>query len=577
MSKRTSSPLTEPFAPFSSPTNNEEQLASLARAINYAKEFVLLVALCNDNDLRRELMGRLRELLPGKTVQEMPLFENVESLYHRMAEEFGGPEAKPPHVCMVYGLEAWLPAGDESETSPFVRNLNAARNHFPRLFSGALVLWLSDHLLTAVARGAPDFCSVRSGTYLFAASPKERLETAGLLQVLGLDGVAGLSIEEKRRRAEDLESMLNEMERQPESERDAGRYRRLLEAAVETYFTLAEYPKAEPLLRRAVQSDEKSYGPDHPKVATGLNNLAALLQETNRLSKAEPFMRRALAIDEKSYGPDHPTVARDLNNLATLLYTTNRLSEAEPLMRRALEINENSVGPDYPKVAAALNNLAQLLKTTNRLSEAEPLYRRALDIYEKSLGPDHPKVATTLNNLAELLRDTNRLSETEPLYRRALDIWEKSVGSEHPHVASCLNNLALLLRDTNRLSEAEPLHQRALEIVEKSYGPDHPEVAIHLNNLAELLQATDRLSEAEPLYRRAVQIDEKSYGPHHPNVARDLNNLAGLFYTTNRLSKAEPLLRRALAIFQASYGPDHPHTQTTQKNLDILLEELGKQ
>ena len=37
-------------------------------------------------------------------------------------------------------------------------------------------------------------------------------------------------------------------------------------------------------------------------------------------------MRRALAIDEKSFGPEHPNVASDLNNLAGLLQATNRLS-----------------------------------------------------------------------------------------------------------------------------------------------------------------------------------------------------------------------------------------------------------
>ena len=37
-------------------------------------------------------------------------------------------------------------------------------------------------------------------------------------------------------------------------------------------------------------------------------------------------MRRALAIDEQSYGPDHPNVATDLNNLALLLKATNRLA-----------------------------------------------------------------------------------------------------------------------------------------------------------------------------------------------------------------------------------------------------------
>ena len=94
----------------------------------------------------------------------------------------------------------------------------------------------------------------------------------------------------------------------------------------------ADYAEAEPLYRRALAIDEQSYGPDHPNVASDLNNLAQLLQATNRLAEAEPLMRRALAIDEKSYGPDHPNVAIRLNNLAQLLQATNRLAEAEPLI-----------------------------------------------------------------------------------------------------------------------------------------------------------------------------------------------------------------------------------------------------
>ena len=91
--------------------------------------------------------------------------------------------------------------------------------------------------------------------------------------------------------------------------------------------------------------------------------------------------------------PIIPNVARDLNNLAQLLQATNRLAEAEPLMRRALAIDEQAYGPDHPNVAIRLNNLAQLLKATNRLDEAEPLMRRALAIDEKAYGPDHPDVA----------------------------------------------------------------------------------------------------------------------------------------------------------------------------------------
>lgn len=126
------------------------------------------------------------------------------------------------------------------------------------------------------------------------------------------------------------------------------------------YFT-ADYNRAEPLMRRALKIDEDSFGPNHPSVATALNNLAELLRETNRLDEAVPLYNRALKIDEDSFGKDHPNVARDLNNLALLLAATNRLSEAEPLMRRALKICEDSLGPDHPSTITARNNL-RLLK-----------------------------------------------------------------------------------------------------------------------------------------------------------------------------------------------------------------------
>jgi tetratricopeptide (TPR) repeat protein len=208
-----------------------------------------------------------------------------------------------------------------------------------------------------------------------------------------------------------------------------------------------------------------------------------------RYSEAERVSRRALAIDQASLPPDHPKVATRLNNLAELLRVTNRLEEAEPLMRRALAIDETSYGPDHPEVAIRLNNLALLLKATNRLAEAEPLIHRALGIFETSYGPDHPNVANTLNNLAQLLQDTNRLDEAEPLVRRALAIDETSYGPDHPNVAIRLNNLAMLLKDTSRLAEAGPLMRRALTIFEANLGPDHPNTVIARGNLAALQAA----------------------------------------------------------------------------------------
>ena len=103
-----------------------------------------------------------------------------------------------------------------------------------------------------------------------------------------------------------------------------------------------------------------------------------LLQGTGRHAEAEPLMRRALASDERSYGPDHPAVARGLNNLAMLLQGTGRHAEAEPLYRRALASWERSYGPDHPEVARGLNNLAVLSPGHGaKHAKAEPLYRQA--------------------------------------------------------------------------------------------------------------------------------------------------------------------------------------------------------
>jgi tetratricopeptide (TPR) repeat protein len=180
-------------------------------------------------------------------------------------------------------------------------------------------------------------------------------------------------------------------------------------------------------MRRALAIVEASYGAEHPNVANCLNNLAQLLQATNRMGEAEPLMRRALAIDEASYGAEHPDVSIRLSNLAGLLQATNRLGEAEPLSRRALAIDEAIYGTEHPRGAIDLNNLGQLLQATNRLAEAEPLMRRMVVIllkFQRATGHPHPHRDTVLANHAHLLRALGRdeasiAAEQQAMHREA--------------------------------------------------------------------------------------------------------------------------------------------------------------
>ncbi len=72
--------------------------------------------------------------------------------------------------------------------------------------------------------------------------------------------------------------------------------------------------------------------------ATGLNNLANLYQAQGHYAEAEPLYQRALAIWEKTLGPDHPDVATSLENYAALLRETGRGEEAKEMEVRAKAI-----------------------------------------------------------------------------------------------------------------------------------------------------------------------------------------------------------------------------------------------
>jgi tetratricopeptide (TPR) repeat protein len=104
-----------------------------------------------------------------------------------------------------------------------------------------------------------------------------------------------------------------------------------------------------------------------------MSQLGLLLMARALHAEAEPLLRRALAIDEVSYGLEHPDVARGLNNLAALLQDGNRLKEAEPLYRRACLILvefEHRTGHQHPNRDAVLENYRILLAALGR-SEAE--------------------------------------------------------------------------------------------------------------------------------------------------------------------------------------------------------------
>ena len=111
-----------------------------------------------------------------------------------------------------------------------------------------------------------------------------------------------------------------------------------------------------------------------------LNQEVMELYRTGKYNRAVVVAKKALEVAEKKVGPNHPSVATSLNNLAELYRVQGHYALAEPLYKRALTIVEEVLGPNHPDVATDLGNLAELYRATKRDEEAESLEQRAARI-----------------------------------------------------------------------------------------------------------------------------------------------------------------------------------------------------
>ncbi|CAN0549261.1 unnamed protein product [Ectocarpus sp. 12 AP-2014] len=72
--------------------------------------------------------------------------------------------------------------------------------------------------------------------------------------------------------------------------------------------------------------------------------------------------KRSLAIGEKTFGPDHPEVASHLTNWAVLLHEQGKHKEAIALLERVLSIRMQKLGENHPDTVSSKKSLEMVRK-----------------------------------------------------------------------------------------------------------------------------------------------------------------------------------------------------------------------
>jgi tetratricopeptide (TPR) repeat protein len=186
----------------------------------------------------------------------------------------------------------------------------------------------------------------------------------------------------------------------------------------ELYLETGRDDKAERLLERALAILRRG-APDPEALVSVEDGLAAVYVHRGRLESARPLLDDALALCMKSLGPQHPRTAAALNNLAAWAFMTGRREEAAGYSRRALAILEPQAAQQPAELARVLTNLALFASSAGSPAEAEAYLARAIAVAEPALGEGHPLLGPILRTYADALRRMHKNREAKAAERRA--------------------------------------------------------------------------------------------------------------------------------------------------------------
>ena len=278
--------------------------------------------------------------------------------------------------------------------------------------------------------------------------------------------------------------------------------------------------------------------------------------------QAVSFYERALAIYEQVYQetPNHPDIASTLNNLGEAWRALGDTRKALSFLERTLAIYEqvHAEDPNHPDIASTLNDLGIAWGALGDARQAVSYLERALAIYEQFYQetPNHPDIASTLNNLGNAWVTLGDARQAVSYLERALAIYEQVYQEtpNHPDIASTLNNLGLSWGYLGDESQTVSYYERALAIYDQVYHetPNHPDIASTLNNLGGAWNALGDESQTVSLLERFLAIYDQVHkeDTNQTGIAATLYNLGNAWYALGDNSKAVIFLEYALQRYK---------------------------
>lgn len=214
-----------------------------------------------------------------------------------------------------------------------------------------------------------------------------------------------------------------------------------------------EMDSAQALYERALPGLEANGDSGAAYLPSTLNNLAYLHRTRGELARAESLYREAI-LQEQRWGTV-PNLLLLMNNLAAVLDQSDRGSEAEEVLEEAIRVSEEHWPDGHWRVGSAYGGRGALSLLRGDPEGAEPFLARALEIAQQTLGEDNPRTSFSHMQMGVCLRDLGRFPEAEAQLLMAFDWLSEHNGVESPYTQPTVSQLVTLYESWGMPDRAE--------------------------------------------------------------------------------------------------------------------------
>ena len=313
----------------------------------------------------------------------------------------------------------------------------------------------------------------------------------------------------------------------------------------------------------------------HPEQQAALwSAMGQVYLNLNLNDRAEPLIQRALEIQERLFGMGDPRVSSTRDSLSQLLFNQGLYQEAEEVAAATLAVRRQR--KDGPReVTRSLNLLANARRAKGDRQGAIPLFEESLILQKQDPGHKPVNLVKTMNDLAYTLTLVSEFERAEPIYLEALSLQQAAVAEPFPLTSRILRGLFNLNYRWGKHEQAEPYLKAAFEMNQKLYGKEHPRIALNLHDWAKLKNRMGEPEMALSLYWESITMNERLVGPYHPGLNGPLINMAWMFHRRGALEESENLYRRALDIHMRRFEEENLNLAFLDFNLGKLLKDIG--